>query len=169
MWITAVSAFRVLTIREGPLRHWVSWVTSPPLPPLPLPPPTPPLDPLAPSPRRSARVSEIQSVTDSLQRDIVASDERDDTEHAHLLLLKTVCVLLLNSLIVGGVYSAYILAVSQSLRPSPLVAVQVLVALFKVVWNMAVVPLLARMMLLILNTIFLPCISTVLTSPSFFQ
>ena len=157
MWISTVFTFRILTIRDGPLRRWVPWDTR----------------------RRCAR-ERVHSDTGSVQTEVTI-DGHNDPEHTHWSITKALGVLLLNSLIVGGIDSMYILAFSQSLPSTSLVTLQIVVAVFKVSWNMVVVPLLARqmkaaakiitmeMMLLILNAIILPCIATALTSPSCFQ
>ena len=90
-------------------------------------------------------------------------------------------ILLLNVLIMGAVNGLYIYYANQALSPAVYSAMQLAVALFKVGWNMAVVPLLvksleqssirvkAELTILIFNNVLIPCIVTAFTSPACFQ
>lgn len=96
-------------------------------------------------------------------------------------VIKYIVICLVNIAIVGTVNGCYIYLTSQSLSPTSLVISQISLAVFKVIWNVAIVPSLARPMksadkiirvelvLLLFNNILLPCIVTALTSPACFQ
>ena len=107
-------------------------------------------------------------------------EEKDDHSSKFSYFLYLV-IILLNASIVGCVNGFYIHLSSQSLLPSILIGIQILVAFFKVAWNMVIVPVLSRpmrgvekivrveLLLRIINDIILPCIVTALTSPACFQ
>lgn len=154
MWLIAVLSFGVLTIPHGPFVHWIPWTNK---------------------------------IPDDTPKSKSGQSDHDHTNTSNRFLgscpwiTRFLAVIFVNSTIVGGVYCAYILGYSQSLRSSTLVAIQMSLGTFKILWNTAVVPVLARQMkitdnvirtemaLLILNSLLLPCISAALTSPACFQ
>jgi hypothetical protein len=90
-------------------------------------------------------------------------------------------VFLVNAFVTGSVNGAYIYFSTQALSPGIQTGIQMVVAVFKVVWNMVVIPLLAKPMqvagkvvnieliLSVFNNILIPCVVTFFTSPACFQ
>lgn len=90
-------------------------------------------------------------------------------------------IFILNAMVTGTVNGVYVYFSNQALASSTHLSIQVAVAVFKVGWNMFVVPVLAKpmktptkivsieLMLLVFNNIVIPSIVTGLTSPACFQ
>jgi hypothetical protein len=90
-------------------------------------------------------------------------------------------IFLLNAIVTGSVNGLYIYYTDQALTPTAHLSIQLAVASFKVGWNMAIVPLLAKPMrtpakivgieliLLVFNNIVIPSIVAAFTSPACFQ
>ena len=163
MWATCVCALRLLTAREGPLQRWFPWLG----------------DRNKSELGRHASVDSMNSGNGDMKRkrEEVGEEALASKCSAAMYIL----IMLLNASIVGCVNGVYIYFSSQALSPSLLVGMQIILALFKVLWSMVVVPVLSRplrgverivrveLLLRIVNDIFLPCVVAALTSPACFQ
>jgi hypothetical protein len=86
-----------------------------------------------------------------------------------------------NAIVVGSVNGMYIYSIEQVLSPGIHLGIQIAVALFKVGWNMIIVPQLVKpmktpskiveveLMLVVFNNIVIPSFITAFTSPACFQ
>ena len=90
-------------------------------------------------------------------------------------------IFLVNAFVTGSVNGAYIYYSTQALSPGIQTSIQMAVAVFKVVWSMIVIPVLAKPMkvpgkvvgieliLSVFNNILIPCLVAAFTSPACFQ
>jgi Leucine-rich repeat (LRR) protein len=86
-------------------------------------------------------------------------------------------LLIVNIAVMGTINALYIIATNQQFSPTLILLIQVSMALFKAFWNKFCLPILdsskqshrLRIFVLVLNSIFIPCIVTALTSPACFQ
>ena len=90
-------------------------------------------------------------------------------------------IFLLNFITIVAINGTYIFFTNQALSPAAHAAIQLLLAFFKVGWNMAFIPLLVKpiqsapmfvelvLLLFVFNNILIPCMVTVFTSPSCYQ
>jgi hypothetical protein len=76
----------------------------------------------------------------------VHEDDSGSSRHSYMSVLKYVIIFLGNVVIFGSVNGLYIYNTSQSMSPTTLVNIQISVAFFNVVWNMAIVPVLVQAM-----------------------
>ena len=119
-----------------------------------------------------------RSVTISSQGDREAATPPPSTLHSRVTYS---LIFLLNAAVAGSVNGLYIYYSDQALSPATHLSIQLAVALFKVGWNMAIVPLLAKPMktsvkivaieliILVFNNILIPSLVTAFTSPACFQ
>lgn len=151
LWITMVSALRLLTMKRGPFRKWFPWDVA---------------------------CNGAQGMSSVCGDTVVLTSNDDNRCHAVRLIF---FILFFNCAINSSVNGLYIYLTSQSLSPMFLIMLQAMVAMFNVMWNMAMIPLLSKplkdpkriirieVLLLLVNNIILPCVVTALTSPACFQ
>lgn len=186
LWVSVVTSLSMLVVRNSPLRRWLSTSIHP--------------DKSRPTVAESCASNPITSpsgasiekeeendsyeITKSKEfslSDVEATDHSVNDTNPSSSKLKIFLIFTVNTCIVGFVDGLYIHFTSQSLPPSTVVGLQIVMAFFNLIWNMTAVPVLSRPMgtakrvvvielgLLILNNIILPCIVTALTSPECFQ
>ena len=113
----------------------------------------------------------------------ISSKEASDTATPSTLQssLTYSSIFLFNIIVTGSVNGLYIYYSEQALTPAVHLSIQIAVAVFKVGWNMAIVPVLAKplktpgkivgieLVILVFNNIVIPSIVTGFTSPACFQ
>jgi hypothetical protein len=93
------------------------------------------------------------------------------------VIFNNLFLLLVNIAVMGTINALYIIATNQNFSPTLILMIQISMALFKTFWNKFYLPILdfskqshrLRIFLLVLNSIFIPCIATAFTSPTCFQ
>lgn len=151
MWVSVIVTVVMFLVRDGPLRRFV----------------VPPGAQLQQRQRQQA-VSSVEE----------GGSGNFSTLHSSVTYGS---IFLLNAVVTGSVNGLYIYLSTQALHPDEQLSIQVAVALFKVGWNMGVVPLLAKPMktsadvvgieliLLVFNNILIPCLVAAFTSPACFK
>lgn len=162
MWASSICALRLLTARDGPIYKWFPWLSD-----------------FIKVRHLSGDGSDVR--IEVARRSSGSGGEDDLNLSKKIRYAMYLFILMINVTIVGCVNGVYVHFSSQALPPTLLVSMQICLALFKITWNMVVVPVLSRplrgvekivkieLYLRIINDIFLPCIVVALTSPACFQ